>query len=158
IDGAGLGLPPELKPQLTKYIKSSPILITPANAPFFLPVFVSQILAGTTVAGAANGQTADQSDQDFDVQYLADDQSMIQVRRSAVRCGAQLFYGKVLGEELRVFDTVNYFTHKYLIRGGIEISDSTLRNDLQLYVFSNKFPHLSTGAVNERSRPAERHM
>jgi hypothetical protein len=158
IDSAGLGLPPELKPQLTKYIKNSPILITPANAPFFLPVFVSQILAGTTVAGAANSQTADQSDQDFEVQYLADDQSMIQVSRSAVRCAAQLFYSMVLGDELDVFNTVNYFTHKYLIRGGIEIADSRLRDDLQLYVFSNKFTHLRTGAINERSRPAERHM
>jgi hypothetical protein len=158
IDKAGLGLPPELKPQLTKYIKNSPILITPANAPFFLPVFVSQILAGTTVTGAANGQVADQSDQDFDVQYLTDDQSMIQVSRSAVRCAAQLFYSMVLGDELDVFNTVNYFTHKYLIRGGIEITDSRLRDDLQLYVFSNKFTHLRTGAMNDRSRPAERHM
>jgi hypothetical protein len=158
IDNAGLGLPPELKPQLTKYIKNSPILITPANAPFFLPVFVSQILAGTTVAGAANGQSTDSSDQDFDVQYLTDDQSMIQVSRSAVRCAAQLFYSMVLGDELDVFNTVNYFTHKYLIRGGIEITDSQLRDDLKLYVFSNKFTHLRTGAINDRSRPAERHM
>jgi hypothetical protein len=158
IDSAGLGLPPELKPQLTKFIKNSPILITPTNAAFFLPVFVSQILAGTTVTGAANGQTANQQDQDFDVQYLTDDQSMIQVSRSAVRCAAQLFYSMVLGDELDVFNTVNYFTHKYLIRGGIEITDSRLRDDLQLYVFSNKFTHLRTGAVNDRSRPAERHM
>jgi hypothetical protein len=158
IDNAGLGLPPELKPQLTKYIKNSPIRITSANAPFFLPVFVSQILAGTTAVGAANGQTADQSDQDFDVQYLTDDQSMIQVSRSAVRCAAQLFYSMVLGDELDVFSTVNYFTHKYLIRGGIEIVDGRLRDDLQLYVFSNKFTHLRTGAVNDRSRISERHM
>jgi hypothetical protein len=158
IDHAGLGLPPELKPQLARYIKKSPIQITATNAPFFLPVFVSQILAGTTVAGAANGQSADQQDQDFDVQYLTDDQSMIQVSRSAVRCAAQLFYSMVLGDELDVFHTVNYFTHKYLIRGGIEITDSRLRDDLQLYVFSNKFTHLKTGAVNDRSRHAERHM
>jgi hypothetical protein len=158
IDNAGLGLPPELKPQLTRCIKNSPIQITSANAPFFLPVFVSQILAGTTVAGAANGQAADQSDQDLDVQYLTDDQSMIQVSRSAVRCAAQLFYSMVLGDELDVFSTVNYFTHKYLIRGGIEIVDSQLRDDLQLYVFSNKFTHLRTGAINDCSRKRERHM
>jgi hypothetical protein len=158
IDSSGLGLPPELKPQLTRYIKNSPIQITSTNAPFFLPVFVSQILAGTSVAGAANGQSADQQDQDFDVQYLTDDQSMIQVSRSAVRCAAQLFYSMVLGDELDVFHTVNYFTHKYLIRGGIEITDSRLRDDLQLYVFSNKFTHLKTGAINDRSRHAERHM
>ena len=95
IDNAGLGLPPELKPQLTKYIKNSPIQITSANAPFFLPVFVSQILNGTAAPGLANGQTTDQPDQEFDVQYLTDDQSMIQVSRSAVplRGPAVLFDG-----------------------------------------------------------------
>jgi hypothetical protein len=144
IDNAGLGLPPELKPQLTRYIKNSPIQITSANAPFFLPVFVSQILNGTAAPGLANGQTADQPDQEFDVQYLTDDQSMIQVSRSAVRCAAQLFYSMVLGDELDVFRAVNYFTHKFLVRGGIEIVDSRLRDDLQLYVFSNKFTDLRT--------------
>jgi hypothetical protein len=158
IDNTGLGLPPELKPQLIKYIKSSPVPINAANAQYFLPVFVSQILGSTVVPGVYNGQTADQSDQDFDVQYLTDDQSMIQVSRSAVRCAAQLFYSMVLGDELDVFRTVNYFTHKYLIRGGIEIVDSRLRDDLQLYVFSNKFTDLKTNNINDRSRPAERHM
>jgi hypothetical protein len=160
IDNSGLGLPPELKPQLTQYIKNSPIQITPANAQFFLPVFVSQILSGSGgIAGVLNGQTtADQDDQEFDVQYLTDDQSMIQVSRSAVRCAAQLFYSMVLGDELDVFRAVNYFTHKYLVRGGIEIVDSRLRDDLQMYVFSNKFTDLKTGGMSDRSRPAERHM
>ncbi|HEY4406660.1 MAG TPA: hypothetical protein VGN55_18605 [Xanthobacteraceae bacterium] len=158
IDNAGLGLPPELKPQLTKYIKNSPIQITSANAPFFLPVFVTQILNGSAAPGLANGQTTDQPDQEFDVQYLTDDQSMIQVSRSAVRCAAQLFYSMVLGDELDVFRAVNYFTHKFLVRGGIEIVDSRLRDDLQAYVFSNKFTDLRTNNSNERSRPAERHM
>jgi hypothetical protein len=159
IDNSGLGLPPELKPQLTQYIKNSPIQITQTNAPFFLPVFVSQILSGSGgISGLASGQTTDQNDQEFDVQYLTDDQSMIQVSRSAVRCAAQLFYSMVLGDELDVFRAVNYFTHKYLVRGGIEIVDSRLRDDLQMYVFSNKFTDLKTGGMSDRSRPAERHM
>jgi hypothetical protein len=159
VDNSQLGLPPELKPQLIKYIKASPVPINTANATFFLPVFVSQILAGSsTTAGAGNGQTDDSADQDFGVQYLTDDQTLIQVSRSAVRCAAQLFYSMVLGDELDVFGTVNYFTHKYLIRGGIEIVDKQLRDDLQLYVFSNKFIDLRSGATQDRSRPAERHM
>jgi hypothetical protein len=64
----------------------------------------------------------------------------------------------VLGDELDVFSAVNFFTHKYLIRGNIEIADSRLRDDLQLYVFSNKFTDLKTNAINDRSRPSERRM
>lgn len=153
-----LGLPDSLKPQLIQYIKASPVKITKENINYFLPVFAQQILGNTVVPGTQDGSGTDNSDQDFDVQYLEDGQSMIQVSRSAVQCAAQLFYSMVLGDELDVFNAINYFTHKYLIRGGIEITDSTLRDDLQLYVFSNKFTDLRTNRINDRSRPAERQM
>jgi hypothetical protein len=152
-----LGLPAALKPQLIKYIKSSAVPINGKNAAYFLPVFVSQIVGNTVLPGVTDSQTTP-SDQDFDVQYLADDQATLQVSRSAVKCAAQLFYSMILGDELEVFHATNYFTHKYLIRGGIEIVDSRLRDDLQLYVFSNKFTDLKTNNINDRSRPAERHM
>jgi hypothetical protein len=64
----------------------------------------------------------------------------------------------VLGEELDVFNVVNYFTHKFLIGGGIEILDQKLRENLQLYVFSNKFTEASTNRILDRTRPAERQM
>jgi hypothetical protein len=57
-----------------------------------------------------------------------------------------------------VFNAMNYFTNKFLIRGGIEITDARLRDDLQMYVFSNKFTDPRSGKVNDRTRPAERHM
>lgn len=158
IDGAGLGpLPPGIKPLLIKYIKHSPVPITAANIRFFLPLFISQI-KGTTEMAEPTEVDVEQSDKDFDVQFLEDDKSLIQISKSAVKCAAQLYYGMTLGEELDVFNTVNYFTHKYLIRGGIEIQDARLREDLQMYVFSNKFTDLKTKRVVDRTRPAERQM
>jgi len=53
---------------------------------------------------------------------------------------------------------MNYFTHKYLIRGGINIEDGHLRDDLQMYVFSNRFTDLKTKKIEDRTRPAERQM
>ena len=41
--------------------------------------------------------------------------------------------------EGEVFNVVDYFTHTYLLREGFEIQDPRLREDLQTYVFSNRF-------------------
>lgn len=150
-------IPPRIKPQLIKMMKSSPVPITTANANFFLPLLITQIL-GTTESEAPAEVDLEQADRDFEVKFLEDDNSLIEVSRSAVRCASQLYYTMVLGEELDVFNIVNYFTHKYLIRGGMEILDGRLRDDLQRYVFSNKFTDLKTKRVEERTRPGERHM
>jgi hypothetical protein len=158
IDGAGIGvLPAGMKPLLIKYIKHSPVPITDANVKYFLPLFISQIKGTTEIADSTEVDTAE-SDKDFDVQFLEDDNSLIQISKSAVKCAAQLYYGMILGDELDVFNIVNYFTHKYLIRGGIEIQDSHLREDLQVYVFSNRFTDLKTKKIVDRTRPAERQM
>jgi hypothetical protein len=158
IDNAGVGLiPPGMKPLLIKYIKTSPVPITAANIKFFLPQFILQIQSATVVSKPTEVDIA-QSDKDFDVDFLTDDNSVVQISASAVKCAAQLYYDMVLGDELDVFDVMNYFTHKYLIRGQIEIQDATLRDDLQLYVFSNKFTDLKTNKINDRTRPAERQM
>ena len=158
IDGAGIGvLPAGMKPLLIKYIKHSPVPITDANVKYFLPLFISQINGTTEIADPTEVDTAE-SDKDFDVQFLEDDNSLIQISKSAVKCAAQLYYGMILGDELDVFNIVNYFTHKYLIRGGIEIQDSNLREDLQVYVFSNRFTDLKTKKIVDRTRPAERQM
>ncbi len=158
IEGAGIGtLPVGIKPLLVKYIKHSPVPITEENVKFFLPLFISQIV-GKTEISTPTEVDVEESDKDFTVDFLEDDNSFIQISRSAVKCAAQLFYGMVLGDELDVFDTVNYFTHKYLIRGNIEIQDSRLREDLQMYVFSNRFTDPKTQKILDRTRPAERQM
>jgi hypothetical protein len=158
IDNANIGvIPLGIKPLLIKYIKNSPVPITPQNVQFFLPLFISQIQGTTQVAEPTEVDT-EESDKDFDVQFLEDDKSLIQISQSAVKCAAQLYYVMTLGDELDVFNTVNYFTHKYLIRGGIEIQDSRLREDLQQYVFSNRFLDLKKNKLADRTRPAERQM
>ena len=160
IDKATLGkLPVGIKPQLIRLIQKSPVPITKENINFFLPTFISQITGSMeTLDAAAAPVDPEVSDRDFDVQFLTDDASMIQVSRSNVLCAAQLYYVKVLGEELDVFNTVNFFTHKYLIRGGIDIQDSRLREDLQMYVFSDNFINLKVNKIADRTRPAERQM
>ena len=150
-------IPAEIKPQLLKFIKSANPPITAANANFFIPLFMSQI-QGTTVVEAPDETDIEQSDREFEVDFLEDDDALIEVSRSAVRCASQLYYSMVLGEELDVFNIVNYFTHKYLVRGSMEILDGRLRDDLQLYVFSNKFTDRQTKRIEDRTRPGERHM
>lgn len=158
IDNAGIGeIPPGIKPQLIKFIKNSPVPITSENVKLFLPLFIIQIKGATQIADSTEVDR-EESDKDFSVQFLEDDDSLIQISRSAVLCSAQLYYGMVLGDELDVFNVANYFTHKYLVRGGITIEDSRLREDLQMYVFSNKFTDLKTKKIVDRTRPAERQL
>jgi len=159
IDNAGLGkIPDEIKPQLVKMIKSYPIKIDQTNVKFFLPLFINQIEGSTILADTSTTTDLDESERDFDVQFLEDDQALVQVSRMNIKCAAQLFYTMVAGEELEIFNVVNYFTHKYLIRSGLEVQDQRLREDLQMYVFSNRFTDIKTGRVMDRTRAGERHM
>jgi hypothetical protein len=152
-------IPEAIKPQLAKLIKASAVPIDDKNVDYFLPIFLAE-LQGLT-ASSAQAMTAGGpvvSDGDFDIDLLQDDKSLIEVSSSAVKCAAQLFYSMVLGDELDVFNVVNFFTHKYIIRGGIEVLDGALRDDLQAYVFSDRFTDLKTKRVVDRTRPAERQM
>jgi hypothetical protein len=152
----GITLPPGMKPTLIKLIQQSPVVITAANAEFFLPMFISQA-SGPVQLDATTTDTT-QSDQDFNVQTVDDDASSIQINKTAVTCSSQLYYSMVTGDELNVFGAAEYFTRKYLIRNGIEIQDSRLRDDLQSYVFSRRFTDLRTGRVLDRTRRPERQM
>src|SRR5215831_15698276 len=154
---ATIPVPDALKPQVIQLMKSSAVKITAANIDFFLPLFISQ-LSPTPIVTDTTPADPTVADQDFNVEFLQDTDAIAQVSRSAVLCAAQLYYDMVLGEELDVFSTINYFTNNYLLRGGIEIQDATLRNDLQLYVFSNKFLDLKTNKITDRTRPSERAM
>jgi len=160
IDALKIAIPEEKKSLLIQYIKASNakhIQITKNNIQYFLPAWMQQISASPQVDDAAP-TTPDQSDAAFNVITLDDDRSQIQVSRSAVKCAAQLYYGMVLGDELQVFDAMNYFTHKYLVRGSLTIEDSQLRDDLQSYVFSNRFLDSRTKRIVDRTRAPERAM
>jgi hypothetical protein len=157
LDAATIKVPQAMRPSIIALMKRSTIPIDAWNIDFFLPLFISQLSSAPAVDDTTPTDTT-VSDQDFDVEFLQDTQAIAQVSRSAVLCAAQLYYDMVLGDELDVFSAVNFFTHNYLLRGTIEIQDTTLRNDLQLYVFSNKFTDLRTNRINDRTRPAERAM
>ena len=157
INKANLNIPVEFNPQLIQFLKVN-TFVNESNVKFFLGSYLTQIIGSSVPIAGSAGAPPGASDQDFDVEYLQDSQSVVQVSRSSVRCAAQLYYSMILGDELDVFDAINFLTHKYLIRNVIEITDGTLRDDLQLYVFSNKFRDLKTGRINDRSRPAERQM
>jgi hypothetical protein len=148
---------PELARQLIPLIKASPFEITEENAEHFLPGLIADI---NGVPAVEDDEETDpiESERDFEVEFFEDDSELIEVSRSAVKCAAQLYYGMVLGDELDVFGVADYFTHKYLIRGGIDILDPRLRKDLQNYVFSGRFTDIETGELIDRTRPAERKM
>lgn len=145
---------------LIEYLKRAPVTVTSANVAYYIPLYVSQIAGGVDLDDQV--VTRESSDLDFDVDFFSEDRSLIQVNRSSVKCAAQLFYTMVLGDELQVFDAVNYFTHKYLVGQGFEINDPRLRRDLQMYVFSNQFSVTDAGSnanrVVDRTQPAERQM
>lgn len=158
IDEADIGpVPAEMKPLLIQYIKKSPVPITKQNIDYFLPLFISQVKGPPQIDAAAEPAT-DDSDKDFDITPIEDDKSTIQISKSAVKCASQLYYCMVMSDELNVLGAADYFTHKYLLRNGMEIQDSTLRDDLQTYVFSSRFTDLKTNRVVDRTKPAERQM
>jgi hypothetical protein len=152
-------IPAAMIPKLIKQIKSSLLPVTKQNIDTLLPIFINEI---ENTPGweddATDTDTTDDDTSDYSVTFLDDDAAVVQVLTSNIRCAAQMFYSMTLGEELDIFNVVNFFTHKYMIRGNIQIADSQLREDLQLYVFSNKFTHPKTGKVIDRTRPAERQM
>lgn len=148
----------EIKPTLIKYIQASPYKITEANINFHVPVWLADVYAAKGYPSSERPEPI-LDDQDFIVQFQDDPKSKVSdISRSAVRCAALLYHGMVLGDELDVFGAVNYFTHKYLVRGGIEIRDKRLRLDLRDYVFSERFMDLKTNRITDRTRPAERQM
>ncbi len=165
IDGSTLynrtTIPPQLIQPLIYEIKNSVIPVTKANYDSLAPIFLNDIKNNPSLidaSGGTNGASGTQPSSNFDVTFLDDQASIVKIAVDNIRCAAQMFYSMTLGDELNIFDVMNYFTHKFMIRGSIQISDNTLREDLQLYVFSNKFTNITNGKIIDRTRPAERHM
>ena len=150
-------IPADLIPQLIVLIKHSPVPITEKNVNYFLPLFITQLRSAEPLADEVNTEI-DTSDSDFEIERFIDDKSTVQISASNVECAAQLFYSMTLGDELDIFNVVNYFTHKYMVRGNIQIQDKRLRDDLQLYVFSNRFTDTKTNKILDRTRLPERQM
>ena len=147
-----------IRPLLVQLIKNSPVRVDATNANILIPPMLAQARGSVAFAQEPTEVDRAEAEKDFDINLFEDDQPQLEISEAAVKCAAQLFYGMVLGDELDIFNVINFFTHKYLVRGHIEIHDRRLRDDLQMYVFSGKFTDLKTGKIVDRTRPAERHM
>jgi hypothetical protein len=154
-------IPSKFTDGLVEYMKqfeqTTKIPISGANVNYVAAQFLGEV-NGISASISTDPSTAPPSEKDFDVDFIVDDSSQIVVSKAAVKCAAQLYYSMVLGDELNVFGAVDYFTKRYLLRGGVEVSDPRLRDHLQEYVFSNRFKDLKTGEVLDRTRPAERQV
>lgn len=152
--------PEHIRATLIEYLKRAPVKIVSANVQSYIPLYVQQITGGIDVVDQE--PTRQSSDQDFAVDFFTEDKELVEISRSSVKAAAQLYYTMTLGDELQVFDVVNYFTHKYLVGRGFQISDPKLRRDLQMYVFSNQFTVTdrtsNTTRLVDRTQPAERMM
>ncbi|HEY2974818.1 MAG TPA: hypothetical protein VGJ48_20055 [Pyrinomonadaceae bacterium] len=150
-------IPDDIKTELIKYMRNSVIPIDKNNADDFIPAFIAQIQSGTLNADALDAEVP-QTDQDFEVVYLDDDDAQLEVSRSAVLCASQLYFSMILGEEMKVFDCAKQLTHKYLVRKNIDLQDRKLRENLQNYVFFRKFTAPTTKKTLECVNEAERQM
>ena len=150
----------QIRSMVLQQIKNSFPPVTIGNADIVITQMISQARSSAVYALGQEPTEADQleAEKDFDIDLFEDTEPQQEISEAAVKCAAQLFYGMVLGDELDIFNVINFFTHKYLVRGHIEIQDRRLRDDLQMYVFSGKFTDLKTGRVVDRTRPAERQM
>jgi hypothetical protein len=158
-------LPADLLPQLVKYIQQSTLQLNEKNIDSYLPGIVLQIMKQKNIPGT--GLDSEASDEDFRVQFEDDSDDTIEINKSAVLCAAQLYHGMVMGEELDIFGAVHYLAHRRMNTfGGMRIEDPILRDDLQRYVFDNRYIDIGdkksrsiNGGVDKyRTRPAERQM
>jgi hypothetical protein len=151
-------IPENYKPLLIQLIKDSPVIITKGNSRYYIPSLIRKIQESKSFGEITTAEDIQGLDSGFEVERIIEDPSSAQINTLNVKCAAQLFYSMTLGDELDVFSVMNFFTHKYLVRGDIAVQDRQLRDDLQMYVFSNKFTDLKSGRIMERTRPAERSM
>lgn len=150
----------QIRSMVLQQIKNSFPPVTAGNADIVITQMIAQARSSAVYAQEQEPTEADrfEAEKDFDIDLFDDTAPQQEISEAAVKCAAQLFYGMVLGDELDIFNVINFFTHKYLVRGQIEIQDRRLRDDLQMYVFSGKFTDLKTGKIVDRTRPAERQM
>jgi len=151
-------LPEALQEQIIQRMGAWPGTITEDNVDMVVNSLLAQIQGPGGDGAEEDEEEPEASPEDFKVSFFDESVDDVLISRSSVLCAAQLFHAVVAGDELDVFGAVDYFTHRYLLRGGIEIRDRRLRADLQRYVFSNRFTDIDTGVENERTRAPERQM
>ena len=161
IDDANFGVfPPHIRLKLIQLIQASPIVITSANVKYFLPHFIGLAYDQEPVPSAEPIEMPGE-DRGWQVQFQDSIDQGVDVDGNAVRYAAQLFHGMVLGDELQLFDAVDYLIHnRMVVAGGMSAADRALRADLKLYALSNKFRDLGAPGqpLEDRTRTSERTM
>jgi len=161
IDESGMGpFSASIRAKLVAMIKSYPVKITSANVKYFLPHLIAQAydLEPATVTDPAVPMGDDRG---WKVQFQDTIDQEVDVDRGAVHYAAQLFHGMVMGDELGLFDAVEYLIHsRMVVGGGMSAADRALRDDLKLYALSNEFRDLGAPGqpIEERTRASERKM
>ncbi len=150
-------LPPSYIPAIIRYMRSSKVEIDGDNITYFLPIFINKIKGDLYQEMEETEEDVEESDRDFDVEFVEDDKTTIKTSVSNVKCASQLFSAAIMETELDIFNLTNYLTNSYLIRNRIDLEDQRLRQNLEMFVFSNKFRDIKTGQIRERTKEGERH-
>jgi len=161
IDDANFGVfPPQIRLKLISLVQTSPIPITSGNVKYFLPHFIA-LAYDQEPALADEPIEATGEDRGWQVQFQDSIDQEVDVDRDAVRYAAQLFHGMVMGDELQLFEAVDYLIHsRMVVGGGMSAADRAVRADLKLYALSNKFRDLGAPGqpIEDRTRASERQM
>lgn len=140
---------------LIDFIKQSKIKIDAANANFLLLPELQRIRS-IGIQNFPSGSSV--SDTDFLVDYFHEDSAALEINRDNVLCAAQLYFVMTIGDEMDVFNVVHRIATKYLTTGAVDIRSRALLEDLQLYVFSERFRDLRTNKEHQRLQLAELRM
>ncbi|RYY59735.1 MAG: hypothetical protein EOO05_12325 [Chitinophagaceae bacterium] len=134
-------LPEKKLKALNAELKKFPIALTEQNVG---PLLLQNLgmLAGSDDPSDSEDEVdldVDEGDSMFEAVFEDDEITTVEANKSNVRCAAQLFGSMIMDTELDLFNLTNYLTNNYLIRNRVDISDQNLANDLQQFVFSNRF-------------------
>jgi hypothetical protein len=140
---------------LLDFVKKSKITITDGNSEIFLLPEVQRIRT-LGIENFPSGTTVNEGD--FFVDYFTEDSAAIEIQRDNVLCAAQLYFVMTIGYEMDVFNVVHRIATRYLTTGSVDIRSRALLEDLQLYVFSDRFRDLRNNKEHQRIRLEELNM
>jgi len=151
-------MPDSYIPTIIRYMRSSKVEIDKDNINYFLPIFINKIKGDVSEEIEEPMVDAEISDQDFDVEFIEDEKTTVKTNVSNVKCASQLFSAAIMDMELDIFSLTTYLTNSYLIRNRIDLEDQRLRQNLQQFVFSNRFVDVKSGQTMDRTRDSERQL
>ena len=153
-------LPDSRLKALTIELRKSPIKVTDQNIDRILPQYLYLLSDSSGISDAEEevDLDVDEGDSMFEVVFEEDEPTAVEANTSNVRCAAQLYSSMIMDTELDLFNLTNYLTNNYLIRNRVDISDKTLANNLQQFVFSNRFTveHQGVKTTYDRTDASER--